>query len=511
METTSGAKALAQDHSGIAAERSAGRARVPVPTWPLPESEFAPMGANPEVLFSGVAAVGGSLLSEHHSSIGIAETESRHPGSFISMLPALMLTAVVVGLLYGVGCSKEKREEPTVNVQAEAVETKTLERTVTADAILFPLQQSAIIPKITSPVKKFYVKRGSRVHKGQLLAVLENRDLAAAAQENRGAYDQAQAAYATTTAASLPEEIQKAHLDLQVAKETLEAAQKVFDSRQNLFQQGALPRRDLDQASVSLVQARSQYDIAQKHLNSVLAVSKKQELKSAAGQLESAQGKYLGAQAQLGYSEIRSPIDGAVTDRPLYAGETPVSGAPLITVMDLSQVIARAHIPQDEAALLKVGDKATITAPNADPVNGSVTVVSPALDPNSTTVEVWVQAKNPGQRLRPGSSVKVSMVAQTIRDASVVPAAAVLTAPDGGTSVMVVGSDSHAHQRNVKLGIKQGDEVQIAEGLKVGEKVVTTGAYGLPDNVKVNLEAAKESTEEPSKPGAGKESDKDDK
>jgi HlyD family secretion protein len=138
-------------------------------------------------------------------------------------------------------------------------------------------------------------------------------------------------------------------------------------------------------------------------------------------------------------------------------------------------------------------------------------VVSPALDPNSTTVEIWLHAKNPGQRLKPGSSVKISMQAQTIPDALVVPAVAVLTVADGGTSVMVVGSDNRAHQISVKLGVKQGDDVQIVEGLQAGEKVVTVGAYGLPDKVKVNVEKSNEAEHEPAKPGAGKESGKDEK
>ena len=420
--------------------------------------------------------------------------------------------AAFLGSLAGVGCSEQKPEEPVVNVQAVPVEKKTLQVRIDADAILFPLQQAAIVPKITAPVKKFYVKRGSRVRKGQLLAVLENRDLAAAAEENQGAFSQAQAAYATTTAASLPEEVQKAQLDVQVAKEALDAAQKIFENRQNLFKQGALPRKDLDQASVNLVQARSQYDIAQKHLNSVLSVNREQETKSAAGQLQSARGKYLGAQAQLRYSEIHSPIDGAVTDRPLYAGEMPASGTPLITVMDLSQVIARAHVPQAEAAQLKTGDKAIIRAPNENEVSGAVTIVSPALDPNSTTVEVWVQAKNPGQRLKPGSSVRVAMLAQTIPDALVVPATAVLTDSDGNTSLMVVGSDNRAHQTTVKIGAKQDDDVQILEGVQAGQKVVTVGAYGLPDKVKVTIEDTKEPTEKPAKPAAaGKKPDDDEK
>ena len=402
------------------------------------------------------------------------------------------------------GCSKVRPEEPTVSVETASVEKQTLERTVTAEAILFPLQQSALVPKVSAPVKAFYVKRGSRVRKGQLLAVLENRDLAAAAQENKGAYNQAEAAYETTTAASLPEEIQKAKLDADVAKETLDATQKVYDSRQELYKQGALPRKDLDQASVNLVQARSQYDIAEKHLNSLMAVGKQQELKSAAGQLESAKGKYLGAQAQLSYSEIRSPIDGVVTDRPLYPGEMAAVGTPLITVMDISQVI-----PQDQAALLKIGDKATITVTGTDkPVAAKVTVVSPALDPNSTTVEVWIQAKNPGQQMRPGASVQVSMLSHTVPDALVVPASAILTAPDGGTSVMVVGSDNRAHQKAVKTGIKHVDDIQIVEGVAEGEEVVASGAYGLPDNTKVTVERGKQSSQLPEKP-PGKEKEKE--
>src|SRR5438105_4671176 len=102
-----------------------------------------------------------------------------------------------------------------------------------------------------------------------------------------------------------------------------------------------------------------------------MAVGKQQTLKSAHGQLESAQGKYHGAEAQLSYSEVRSPIDGVVTDRPLYPGEMASAGTPIITVMNVSQVIAKAHIPQQAAALLKVGDAATIRAPGADDaVNG---------------------------------------------------------------------------------------------------------------------------------------------
>jgi HlyD family secretion protein len=410
-------------------------------------------------------------------------------------------TLLVAALAAMVACSGEEAEQaPVVPVQLAPVEKATLEQKVTADAVLFPIAQSAIVPKISAPVQKFLVNRGSHVRAGQLLAVLENRDLAAAAQENKGAYDQAQAQYATTTAADLPQEIQKAQLDAQAAQQQLDAQQKIYNSRQELFQQGALPRKELDQAGVDLTNARNQFEIAQKRLEALNAIGKQQTLKSAKGQLESAQGKYEGAAAQLGYSEVRSPISGVITDRPLYPGEIAAAGTPLLTVMDISTVTARAHIPQQSAALLKAGDKASITVPGMDqPVTGKVSLVSPALDANSTTVEVWVQIKNAGERLKPGTSVQVSMVARSLPGALAVPVAALLTGQDGATSVMVEGacpdsktvSDRCALEREVKTGIRDDGRVQIVEGLNDGDRVVASGAYGLPDKSRITTAEAK--------------------
>lgn len=417
-------------------------------------------------------------------------------------------TAVAIAaLLLSAGCSSEKGDkEPVVTVHVAPVEKTTIQHTVQAQAILFPRQQAAIVPKISAPVQKFLVKRGSPVHAGQLLAVLENRDLAAAAQDTRGAYDQAQASYETTTAASLPEEIRKAEADAQQSQQALDAQEKVFQSRQQLFDQGALPRKELDQSRVDVTAARNQNAIARQHLDKLMAIGKQQELKAAAGQLESAKGKYLGAQAQLGYSEIRSPIAGVITDRPLYPGEMASAGTPLITVMDTSSVIAKAHIPQNDAAALKIGDNGTMTVPGLEqPIEGKVTVVSPALDPNSTTVEVWFEAKNPKHQLKPGTSVQLSLTAQTVKDALVVPVSSILTAPDGATTVMVAGSDGRAHQKPVKLGIRNGDDVQVTEGVSENDKVIATGAYGLPDKTKIKIEAAEapaEGASEESKPGA---------
>ena len=100
----------------------------------------------------------------------------------------------------------------------------------------------------------------------------------------------------------MPQEVQKAQLDAQAAKELFTAQEKIYNSRQELFQQGAMPRKELDQAGVDLTNARNQYEIAQQHLDALMKIGKQQQLKSAAGQLESAKGKYLESQAMLGYT-----------------------------------------------------------------------------------------------------------------------------------------------------------------------------------------------------------------
>ena len=418
--------------------------------------------------------------------------------------------AVSMALGWATGCSKSDPEDkPEVTVQAVAAHKADIARAVNAEAVIFPIGQSAITPKINAPVKKFYVVRGQQVKKGQLLAELENRDLSAAAMDNKGAFEQAEAQYQTSVGATLPEETQKAELNVQTAQQELDAQQKLYNSREDLYKQGALPRKDLDAAGVSLAQAKSAYNIAKKHLDALNAIGKQQALKSAGGQLESAKGKLLASEAQLSYAEIRSPIDGVVTDRPLYPGEMANISTPLLTVMDVSQVIAKAHIPQLDATLLRKGDKASLMLPGLDKsIPGTVTLVSPALDPNSTTVEIWVQAANPNQELRPGMTAQLSITAETVHDALVVPPSALLNAEGAKAQVMVIDGQSQAQSRDVRVGIQTPEEVQIVSGLQPGEQVVSQGAYGLPDKTRVRIEKP-DTAEKMQGQGAG--SDKRDK
>jgi HlyD family secretion protein len=400
------------------------------------------------------------------------------------MLAFLALNAAI--LMAGCGGKEAPEPEPLVTVQAVRVERAEIEHQVSSEAVLYPLHQATIVPKISAPIRKFYVERGDRVHAGQLLAALENKDLAGAAASAKGSYEQAQANYESTSAANLPEQITQAKGNVESAKAAFAAAQKLYDNSQKLYEQGALAGKQLDQARVGLAQAQAQLQSADQQLEKLQSVGLKAQLRAAQGQMDAAKGAYENAAAQLSYSEIHSPIDGVVTDRPLFPGDMATTSAPLITVMNLSEVVARARVPAAEAAALKVGDKAEISSPDRSKrVGGKVTVVSPAVDPDSTTIQVWVEARNSGGELKPGSTVTVTVTARKVPNALVIPRAALLNDADVGPYVMVIDSASVAHRAKVETGIEQDGKLQITRGLKAGDLIVGRGAYALPDGTKV--------------------------
>lgn len=433
------------------------------------------------------------------------------------------LHRLCVSVLLGVtlaSCSKEQPEAEAVTpVEVGAAVKGSIDEIVTADAVLYPKEQANITPKISAPVRKFLVNRGAHVKQGQLLAELENRDLIAAATESRGQLAQAES-NARVATAGVPEQMTKAQSDVDSARASVDAAQKLYDSRQQLLGEGAIARKQVDEAQVALAQARAQLDTAQQHLSALQSVGRREMTTVATAQVEAARGHHQSIQAQVAYSEIRSPISGVITDRPLYEGEMATAGMPLFTVMDLSAVVARVNLSQEQAKHVRVGQEGSLTpGDGGEPVAGKVTIVSPAVDPNSTTVQVWVQAPNPDERLRAGTSVHVTIVAGTVEGATLIPRAAVLPSDEGGEIAVVVDDKDVAHQRKLKLGVKEPEKVQVLEGVQPGDRVVTVGGVGLGDKAKVRIvkpgEADKEDKEkdekDDKKDGKGEKKDDEDK
>ena len=403
------------------------------------------------------------------------------------------LTTLLPLLLIGpalTGCrgKPEEAPEPVVSVEAEHPTVGPISEEIAADAVLAPMAQAAIAPRISAPIAKELVQRGSRVHKGELLLTLEDRDLRGAALDSQGNLTQAQAAYTAATQATIPEDVQRAELDVAQAKANLDVAKRTAEERKLLLQQGAISSRDVETAAVAAVQAQAAYDTAVTRLANAQKTTSKTSKESANGQLASAQGKVESAEAQVSYASLRSPIDGVVTDRPLFPGEMAPAGTPVITVMDTTSLLAKLHISQAAAQRLAVGGTAELTVPGeADPQPATISLISPALDPGSTTVEIWLKLPNPGGRYRVGTPVHAVIRGTTIADAVQVPVGAILPADDGSTNVLLVGSDGVAHKRAVKVGMRTTESVQILSGVTKTDMVITEGGYGLDDGTKVKV------------------------
>jgi len=423
------------------------------------------------------------------SGIRTRREESRR-GTQECVRHGLAIAPVLALCLLATGCAKKEavEAESMAPVEVTAVTQDSIRRVVEADAVLFAIDQASVMPKISAPVQKFLVNRGDHVRAGQLLALLENRDLVAAENAAKSQVDQAEANLRSTESASVPEAVMKAQTDVVSNQEQLDAARRALESRQKLFQDGALARKSVDDAAVTYAQAKAQFETSSEHLRTFQSVGKQEQLKTAQAQVAAAQAQYRSAAAQVSYSEISSPIAGVIADRPLYAGEMAAPGSPLLTVMDTSRVVARANIPQALTASIRIGNAAAIhVADRQAEVPARVTVVSPATDPASTTLQVWAEAANPAERLKPGASVRLRIVTETIPRAVVIPTAAILPGEEGGAAVLVVSGDSTVHRKTIETGARDGGKVQILSGVSAGEQVVTAGGVGLDDNSKVRI------------------------
>lgn len=409
----------------------------------------------------------------------------------------VLATSVLVLALLAAGCKKKGAadaavpdDDAAVAVQAEHPTTGPISEAIAADAILAPLSQAAIASRISAPIRAEYVQRGSHVHKGQLLLTLEDRDLQGAALDSKGGLTQAQAAYTTTIRATLPEELQKAQLEVVQTQANLDVANRTAAERRRLLREGAIAGRDTDTAIAAAVQAQAAYDAAVKHLASVQDTTGRTGTETAQGQLASARGRMLSAEAQVSYANLRSPISGVVTERPLFPGETALAGTPVITVMDTSALLAKLHLAQATVQKLRLGGAAELHIPGVDDsLPGTVSFISPALDPGSTTVEVWLKLLNANGLYKVGTAVHAVIRGYTVSQATQLPPSAILPADDGSTNVLVVGSDGTVHKRAVTVGLRTKQSVQITEGVTTADTVVTEGGYGLDDGAKVKVGA----------------------
>ena len=178
---------------------------------------------------------------------------------------------------------------------------------------------------------------------------------------------------------------------------------------------------------------------------------------------------------------LLSPISGVVTERDVAPGQLLQAGATqAFVVSDMRTVWILANVYQGDLAFVKVGDTVSVTTDSyPDIFHGKISFVSPAVDPNTRTLQARIEVDNAGEKLKNNMYCVATVTAGAIQNAISVPDAAVLRDDENQPFVYVANSSNQFGRRQVEIGQSQGGQTQILKGLSAGEKVVGDGSLFL--------------------------------
>jgi len=416
-----------------------------------------------------------------------------------SSVVALILLVIVVAVWKWRSSSTPAEEavSPVVSVSVAKVTRETISAPVSAVGTIFPREQAAVAAKISAQIKQMSLLKNKLVRAGEVIALLESRDLVAQRNEAVAALNQERASERSVTTGTIPQtnaQDQKALRDAQAKVATTRAT---YERRLVLYQRGGISKKDLESSQMDLTTAENELRLAEQTMVLRSKSLNPNDRALAAARVQAAQQRVATLDAQLSYATIRAPITGVVTDQFQYEGEFAAAGGKLVNIADISEVIVKAPFADTVAAQLKVGDVARVlpTDTPGEEMTGKVTLISRSSDPLNRSVEVWVTLGNGAGRLRANGAAQVTAATLTKSEALVVPASAVtLDASNANEgTVMVVDAANVARETKVTVGIRTSDKIEITEGLQGGETVVIEGNYALPDGTKI--EVAEEKSE----------------
>ena len=176
--------------------------------------------------------------------------------------------------------------------------------------------------------------------------------------------------------------------------------------------------------------------------------------------------------------ELKSPIDGVVVDRKVSVGELVGKEKEIFTISDPTDLWVIAEIKERDIGAIKVGQDAsfTVLAYPDETFRGKIVRISNVVETESRTIEARVEVNNADGRLKPGMFADVEIITTVLQDAMVISDKALQTQEDNQI-VFVALNGNKFQRRSVKLGMEQRGRVQVLEGLKLGEKVVTEGSF----------------------------------
>ncbi len=323
------------------------------------------------------------------------------------------------------------------NIHLSTVEPSKFHRTVdTTGTVDFDNDQATtILAPMSGPVSRLLVSLGDQVETGQPLGEVDSPDFATAIST-----------YRKTLA-------------------TAKITRQLAEQDQELIEHHGVSLREAEQARIDATNAQADSEAAFQQLVSLKVDP--QTLKAIQEGKATAPIKGL----------IRSPLAGTVVDRPITAGELLQAGAtPCFTVANLSRVWVMAHLFGADLASVNLGDSAEVlTGTGSENFAGTIDNIAAVVDPDTRSVAVRVVADNPGHALRKEMYVRVLIHSKKEAPGLLVPVSAILRDEENLPFVYIAQTGGSFARQRVTLGYRDGDQYDITDGLKAGDRVVAEG------------------------------------
>jgi RND family efflux transporter MFP subunit len=439
--------------------------------------------------------------------VGRRERERAMRDFFVRKWISILLVLCSIML---VSCQKKRNEIPVE--KAIPVEVAPVRQGIIAKEIKFTGSIEAntevqVYPKITATIEEMKVDSGDSIKKGDVIALLESEELEAQAAQAEAALEVVKAQWTQMEIGARPEERAQAEDLVAKARANLKDAESNYGRMKALYQQGTIARRQFEAAELAYTVAKAELNSAIERRGMLREGATREEREALTAQVSQVSAALDLARIRLSYATIGSPIDGTVSERFVDPGNLAVPTKPLVTIVQMDTVMAIVYFPEDQIRYMEpgIGAQLTVAAYPDEVFFGRIDKVSPTLNPDTRMFSADIKVPNKEGLLRPGMFARVTLSVDPHSDALLVPKEAVLSKEEyrensgsgkGGVArntYLFVVENGRARIRTVLLGHEAGTAVEVAEGLKQGEQIVTRGVHQLKDGDRVTVIEPKES------------------
>jgi RND family efflux transporter MFP subunit len=375
------------------------------------------------------------------------------------------------------GGSDAAPDPEPVRVSTAKPDLRSIHEEITLSGTLAPYEQVTLYSRVDGYLESIRCDIGDFMRRGELVAEIDVPEMTALIEERRAEVARSEAALEQARAA-----IQQYEAELKFERLSQERLRRIRSRNQDV-----LPQHEVDRAEAAAGVAAGKLAKARADLLAAEA-----GVRAAAAAVES--------ERMAEYARLQSPITGVITERFVDPGDlvqaastSRTQAAPIVSVARIDRIRLLIDVPEPQAPFVGKGTRVRVSTAGHDAIEAAVARTSEVLNPASRTLRAEVDVSNPKNKLRPGMTAEVAVALRTTEDAMTVPVAAVQLR--GNAYYVFVVNGDRAERRPVGTGIESSEWIQIVDGLKPSDAVVTATAAPLQDGDRVVRAAAQEKPE----------------